>query len=164
MTSNNQHRTWEAVSRKPFFLFREICLFIVATLLLCSLWTCGNNEALYPELWAAASGGKFEKVKQLVEKGLDVNKKDASGSTAIIHASTGGHTDVVKYLISKKADVNVKENSIGLTALSAAASGGHAATVLLLLNAGATDIPGAYMYAEQYHRQDIMEMLKAATR
>ena len=69
---------------------------------------------------------------------------------------------MVKYLIIRGADVNVKENSMGLSALSAAASGGHAATVLLLLNAGATDKANAYMLAEKYHRQDIMEMIKAS--
>ncbi len=137
-------------------------LFLIVLTILFCLAACGNNDALYLELWGAASIGDFAQVKNLVEKGLDVNKKDLSGSTPLIHAATGGHADVVNYLISKGADVNVKENSLHLSALSAAAAGGHADTVLLLLNAGATDTAGAYMYAEQYHRRDIMEMLQAA--
>ncbi len=151
-------------NRKRFILFDPIGLLIIALLLLFGLMACENKEKLYPELWGAASAGDLEEVKQLVGKGLDVNKKDLSGGTPIFHAATGGHTDVVKYLISKGADINVRENSMNLSPLSAAASGGYADTVLVLLNAGATDTANAYIYAEKYHRRDIMEMLKNSAR
>ncbi len=126
------------------------------------LFACTNIEELYPEFWSAAAGGDLQKVEQLVDKGLDVNKKDMSGGTALFQAATEGHTDVVEFLISKGAEVNIREKSMGLSPLSAAASNGHNATVSALLDAGATDINGAIGMAEQYYRTEIVQLLTAA--
>ena len=58
-------------------------------------------------LMFAASNGKLETVKYLVEKGLDVNAKNKYGETALMFACRGGYMDVVAYLVDTAgADVN----------------------------------------------------------
>ena len=84
-------------------------VFIITIIVL--IISCENKEKLYPELWGAASIGDLKKVEQFVDKGLDVNRRDLTDSTALLHAATGGHTEVVKFLISKGAEVNIKEKS-----------------------------------------------------
>ncbi len=124
------------------------------------LVACGNAAELYPKLWGAASTGKLQKVEALIDKGLDVNKRDLSGSTALIHASLGGYTDVVKLLLRHGARVNIREKSMGITALSGAASNGHKETVLVLIKAGAKDYKGAIQWAKKYRRSEIVEILR----
>ncbi len=124
------------------------------------LVACGNAAELYPKLWGAASTGKLQKVEALIDKGLDVNKRDLSGGTALIHASLGGHTEVVRLLLRHGAKVNIRDRSMGVTALSGAASNGHKATVLALLAAGAKDYKGAIHWAKKYHRSEMVELLR----
>jgi ankyrin repeat protein len=57
----------------------------------------------------AATKGKFETVKYLVEKGADINyAHPASKMTAFHLAAFDGYEDIVKYLAAKGADVNIK--------------------------------------------------------
>ncbi|WP_406832882.1 MULTISPECIES: RHS repeat-associated core domain-containing protein [unclassified Wolbachia] len=60
-------------------------------------------------LHLAASSGKLDVVKYLVDKGADVKVKDNYGETSL-HSSSG-KLDVVKYLVDKGADVNAKDNN-----------------------------------------------------
>lgn len=60
-------------------------------------------------LQMAATKGKFETVKYLVEKGADLNyAHPASKMTAFHLAAFDGYEDIVKYLAAKGADVNIK--------------------------------------------------------
>jgi hypothetical protein len=60
-------------------------------------------------LQMAATKGKFETVKYLVEKGADINyAHPASKMTAFHLAAFDGYEDIVKYLAAKGADVNIK--------------------------------------------------------
>ena len=77
------------------------------------------------DLLIASSDGYIEIVRLLLEKGTDVNAKDALGNTALMRAREGtvsdkdvgkGHIEVVKLLLDKGANVNAK-NADGLTAL-----------------------------------------------
>lgn len=60
-------------------------------------------------LQMAATKGKFDTVKYLVEKGADLNyAHPASKMTAFHLAAFDGYEDIVKYLAAKGADVNIK--------------------------------------------------------
>lgn len=60
-------------------------------------------------LQMAATKGRFDTVKYLVEKGADLNyAHPASKMTAFHLAAFDGYEDIVKYLAAKGADVNIK--------------------------------------------------------
>ena len=68
------------------------------------------------ELLAAAYDGDFEKVKELIEAGADVNTKDNLGGAALHRAVYSRHPDIVELLLNKGAEVNAK-NKRGKTPL-----------------------------------------------
>ena len=47
---------------------------------------------------SAATSGRVDVVKVLIEKGADVNAKSSTGDTALIRATRYGHPDVVNIL------------------------------------------------------------------
>lgn len=53
-----------------------------------------NNRALI----VASGEGNFEKVKQLIDNGADVNAKDEKGNTALKNALSHGKTDIGEFL------------------------------------------------------------------
>ena len=71
-----------------------------------------------------------------IQRGADVNAKDADGLTSLMKASDEGHVDVVRLLIERGADVNAA-NEEGWTALMYASSRGHVDVVRLLIERGA---------------------------
>lgn len=56
----------------------------------------------------AASRGKLESVKQLIELGGDPNRVDDFGLTPLYEAVTHGHTEVIKYLTILGADLGLR--------------------------------------------------------
>jgi hypothetical protein len=68
------------------------------------------------DLIKAAQNGDISKVKELLDKGADVNVKDQSGRTALMAAGYFGYEDVVKMLLDNGAHVNTKDNA-GITSL-----------------------------------------------
>ena len=89
------------------------------------------------DLQAAIISGDLETVKQHIEAGTDINKKDQmGGSTPLITAATFGKTAIAKALIDANADLHIKNNE-GSTALHAAAFFCHIEIVQMLLDAGA---------------------------
>jgi len=64
---------------------------------------------------------EFDKAKELIKKGVDVNYQDeSSGSTALILSCQYGFLDMVKFLVENKADINLQAKN-GYTPLIAAA-------------------------------------------
>ncbi len=61
----------------------------------------------------AAAEGDLERVKRLVESGVDVNIKDRSGSTPLMSAINTMHFDVADYLLSKNANLYIKARYSG---------------------------------------------------
>lgn len=59
-------------------------------------------------VWAVKNGS-LDEVKNIVEKGVDVNAELLNGRNPLHYAADYGHTDVLNYLISKggKVDVSV---------------------------------------------------------
>ncbi|KAI9365638.1 kinase-like domain-containing protein [Pilaira anomala] len=60
-------------------------------------------------LWVAAGDGQLDRVKELVESGVDVNSHDQFGYTAMHAAVSYGQLDIVKYLLEKGANVNIED-------------------------------------------------------
>jgi Ankyrin repeats (3 copies)/Ankyrin repeat len=75
-------------------------------------------------------------VKQLLEKGADVNIATSDGRTPLHEASRIGNVEVVKLLLEKGADVNTAKND-GSTPLHEASRGDNVEVVKLLLERGA---------------------------
>ncbi len=67
-------------------------------------------------LTIAATFGKTEVAKALIEAGADLNITSADGSAPLHTASFFGYTEIVKQLLAKKADLSIR-NSFGATAL-----------------------------------------------
>jgi ankyrin repeat protein len=68
----------------------------------------------------AAMDGEVQLVKELLDKGVDVNVTyDEDGINALIQAAVGSHVEVVKVLLAAGANVDAKDAE-GMTAFLAA--------------------------------------------
>ena len=89
------------------------------------------------DIHMAVMSGNLEVVKQHIEAGTDLDKKDAmSGSTPLITAASFGKTDIAKVLIDGGADLSIKNND-GSNALHVAAFFCRIEIVQLLIDANA---------------------------
>src|SRR5207245_9851476 len=95
----------------------------------------GAVEALLPPgsermdlLTDAVIKGHADLVKVLLDRGTDVNARNASGSTPLHDAALKGQTEVVRVLLEHGADVKAK-NADGAMPLHDAALGGHTVVV-----------------------------------
>jgi uncharacterized protein len=107
----------------------------------------------------AAYKGDLEKVRSLLNSGVNVNARKTHGTTALTFAAERGHTQVVKLLLDKGADVNAGSAS-GRTALMGAAEGGHPEVLVRLFekraNINSKDFDGRTaltLAAERGHTQ-----------
>eukprot|EP00301_Raphidiophrys_heterophryoidea_P013038 c20374_g1_i1.p1 GENE.c20374_g1_i1~~c20374_g1_i1.p1 ORF type:complete len:730 (-),score=188.64 c20374_g1_i1:168-2357(-) len=84
------------------------------------------------ELHNSAFRGDLERVKQLLQAGVDVNACNGYGHTAVMYAAKNGHAHVVELLVrSHGADTSIKDQ-FGNTALSfAIASNNHKVVAIL---------------------------------
>jgi len=87
-------------------------------------------------LHTAALQGNVEAVRQHIEAGSDLDRKDGYGSTPLVVAATFGKTDVARALIEGGADVSITNNE-GATPLHIAAVLCYGEIVQALLDAGA---------------------------
>lgn len=87
------------------------------------------------DIQAAILSDNIEAVKQHIEAGTDLNKKDAmSGSTPLITAASFGKIKIAQELIDAGVDLSAKNND-GATALHTAAFFGRVEIVQLLIDA-----------------------------
>ena len=85
-------------------------------------------------LFLAASEGKLDVVRYLLDEGANVNARESSGSTPLAEAAYYGHVDVIKELLLRGADINaIGEQG---TALDIASKQKNTATVDLLKHHG----------------------------
>ena len=86
----------------------------------------------------AIQDNDFDKVRSLVESGLDVNIRDPeTGLTALMMAACRAQVDTVQYLIDNGADLLTTDSKTGATALHKACQGQNAAIAKILTDAGA---------------------------
>ena len=88
-------------------------------------------------LHLAASQGKADVAKALLQGGANVNAKNRNGATALHRAAHDGNNFVIKALLQGGADVNAKDRKGNTPLHLAAANGVHADIQNLLLEAGA---------------------------
>lgn len=67
-----------------------------------------KNDGFTP-LHAAAAYGRASVVRQLLDKGADVNARDKEGQTALMKAVWNSHADVVSALLQKGANFTVND-------------------------------------------------------
>ncbi|XP_020296518.1 kinase D-interacting substrate of 220 kDa isoform X3 [Pseudomyrmex gracilis] len=84
----------------------------------------------------AATKGKIQFVRELINHGADVNAEDADNWSALLCAAKEGHTDVCVELLEHGADLEHRYMG-GWTALMWATYKGRSATVTVLLARGA---------------------------
>ena len=87
-------------------------------------------------LMRAALDGNTEEVKELINRGADINQRDDNGRTALMFAAINTHYETMKVLLESGADVNAV-SKIGGTALMGAALAGDLRMVQALLDRGA---------------------------
>jgi ankyrin repeat protein len=87
-------------------------------------------------MYKMSEQGNLDAVRSLVNRGVDVNKVDHYGNSALMSAGRWGREDVVLYLLSKGANINT-QNNFGYTALMEAARYGQYDMVKLLVSKGA---------------------------
>jgi ankyrin repeat protein len=90
----------------------------------------------------AASSGDAKTVKQLLDRGISPNSKDAGGRTPLTEAAWNGKTEVVKLLLEKGANPNLKKSD-GASPADLARAQGHQEIVDLLNGASAKSSPAA---------------------
>lgn len=76
-------------------------------------------------------------IKQLINRGSDVDEKDVNGNTALILASRKGLENIARVLIGHGANIDLKNNQEE-TALITAARAGHTKIVKMLLDVRAS--------------------------
>jgi len=114
---------------KPIFPKSYLILFIV--LFISSGLTKAQDGS---ELITAVAYQDLDKVKNLVEAGVDINyQEESAGATALIMASMYNFGDIARYLIEKGADISIKNNA-GHTALMASAGSSEEVFDLLVAN------------------------------
>lgn len=119
-------------------------------------------------LHVAATHGKLEIVKKLIELGADINRRGAIlGGGAINEAASDGHIEIVSYLLSCGAELDVSEPE--RNPLFSAIRGGHVEIAKLLIENG-IDIHVKYTgesmknmdalaFAHEYGQVEIIELL-----
>jgi hypothetical protein len=106
----------------------------------------------------------FEKVKQLVEGGADIEEVDHEGVTVLSVASSKGDFEIVVFLVESNANVAHTDDE-GMTALHFASLGGDLLTVKYLLEHGAritersNDGTTALLFAAEGYSLEVIQYL-----
>ena len=67
-----------------------------------------TNYFFGPAIHKATIRGDLNKLKELIDAGVDPNMKDQTGITPLMLAAQKRHDKIVEYLIAQGADINAK--------------------------------------------------------
>ena len=90
-----------------------------------------DNSSFY----MTAYMGDMSRIKELVENGTDIDKKDEAGWTPLYWAVSGGQGEIAKFLIDNGADIDADDGN-GQSLLHQAARSGSPQLVELLISKG----------------------------
>lgn len=115
---------------------------------------------MYTEIIEASKNGDLDKVKQLIDNGVDVNEKTLCGKTPLMCASACRIWDssFVEFLIEKGAHVNVKDE-YGVTPLYVAVNNLEIANCLLDNGADVNNGKSPLLEALSFKSFDLAERL-----
>ncbi|HMO13690.1 MAG TPA: ankyrin repeat domain-containing protein [Pirellulaceae bacterium] len=99
--------------------------FLVLLLAVSAATSAWSQDATSADLWRSARAGDLEKVRRILDSGVDVDAKSNYGATALAFAAEQGHLELVKFLVERGADVNSKDTFYNATPLSWAQMGRH---------------------------------------
>lgn len=122
-----------------------------------------NPEAILE----AAAEGDTERVRELLDKGVDIYTQDGWSGTALMYAARNCHSDNVALLLDRGSEIN-EYSRLNRTPLMWAALGGCEETVRSLLNRGADaslkdqDGKTALMIATESNDAEIASIIRAA--
>ncbi|MDH3997681.1 MAG: ankyrin repeat domain-containing protein [Desulfuromonadales bacterium] len=113
-----------------------------------------NDWPKKEQLHFAAQDGDLVRVKELVEKGYDINSVDEDMSFTPLHyAAQYEHLEVINYLLSVGANVNAhEEESIGETPLGNVSATCSYEVAEILIEAGANPTIPGWMQLTALHR------------
>lgn len=115
----------------------------------------------YEDTIIAARDDRTDVVVDLIQRGMDVNTSDRSGTTLLMFAAGNGNGQLLEFLLNSGANVLIK-NEYGDTAITIAALRGRLKMVQRLVKAGAAiDAQGwtPLHYASFNGHADIVEYL-----
>ncbi len=118
-------------------------------------------------LRSAAQRGDVRSVRAWLQKGADVNAKNAQGVSALMLAALNGRDKMAKFLLTQGADINARDAN-GYTPLIRVAGAGDIRMVKLLMDNGAdlnarNDLDlTALKTAELMLHSEVVEVLKKA--
>lgn len=85
----------------------------------------------------ATQYGAYSRVKELIEKGYDVNQRDSENVTLLHWASINNRKDIMSFFIDHGAEIDAIGGELQATPLHWATRQGHLDAVVILMNAGA---------------------------
>ncbi len=89
------------------------------------------------DLWRAAVFGDTDGVERALKSGAEIDKKAASGNTALMMAVVADNLGVVRLLLDKGSGIDTQEDEAGFTALIYAVDLGYLEMIKLLLSENA---------------------------
>lgn len=113
-----------------FVLIGTVGFFVLAAI--CALGYVGTKEYQFKQ---SMSLNNWDRVKSLLEKGVNPNIKNSYGYTALHLACYDNTEDAVVFLVNLNADVNAQTNS-GASCLHIAAKNGNTKILDILLENG----------------------------
>jgi ankyrin repeat protein len=121
-------------------------------------------------LLLAAQKRRHSIVRTLLDKGVDIDSRDATGRTALHRAADWNDKDLVEMLLKYNADVDIKDNKLETAWSSICGNEGHAEVEAILVKAktdvntkGEDGVSALYLAAAGGHTTIVRRLLRSGT-
>jgi ankyrin repeat protein len=94
-----------------------------------------SQEKRKEDIYRHAAYGDLDKIKKLLNFGIDINTRDQGGYTMLHWATQESHLDLIKFLISAGSNIYLKDEE-GFTPLYIAAGAGCIEIIECLIKIG----------------------------